>query len=282
MSAVSQEIEDFCGNQLVTSEQHVDARSARTTRDNIDLQKLHSWLAQNPPFPEYTELFSIFSGVVADNSINCHEADKVRGKLLEHTAGQFFENMKLHRKDRVNTFATMSRSVTINSEKVTISTQTIFLRMTLTQRTDEELAEYLKYELAPYPLSLFDDSGMRKTQKSALFKEFDILHSTISLGDNVCEVIDGGFLLHRVTWQRDKLFSEICTSYSSYISRNNGKYPVIVFDGYLEDSSTSSTKIAEKEDVEDSNDEDDEVDDEFPTMVLLPRLSASLKRKASL
>ena len=37
-----------------------------------------------------------------------------------------------------------------------------------------------------------------------------------------------------------------------------------------------------KEDVEDSNDEDYEVDDEFPAMVPLPRLSASLKRKARL
>ena len=88
---------------------------------------------------------------------------------------------------------------------------------------------------------------MRKTQKSALFKEFDILHSNISLGDNVCEVIDGGFLLHRVTWQQDKLFSEICTCYSSYISRNYGKNLVIVFDGYPEDASTSSTKIAERQ-----------------------------------
>ena len=118
MSAVSQEMEEFCGNQLVTSEQHVDARSARTTRDNIDLQKLDSWLAQHPPFPKCTELFSISSGVVADNSINCHGADKVGGKLLEHTAEQFFKNMKLHRKDWVNTFAIMSRSVTIDSENI--------------------------------------------------------------------------------------------------------------------------------------------------------------------
>ena len=112
------EMEEFCGNQLVTSEQHVDARSARTSRDNIDLQKVDSWLAQHPPFPKCTELFSISSGVVADNSINCHGADKVGGKLLEHTAEQFFKNMKLHRKDWVNTFAIMSRSVTIDSENI--------------------------------------------------------------------------------------------------------------------------------------------------------------------
>ena len=129
-----------------------------------------SWFAQHPPFPQCTELFSIYSGVVADNSINCHEADKVGGKLLENTAGQFFENMKLHRKDRVNTFATMSRSVTIDSEKVTISTQTIFHRMILTQRTDEELAKCLKYELAPYPPSLFDDSGVRKRKNQRCLK----------------------------------------------------------------------------------------------------------------
>ena len=67
------------------------------------------------------------------------------------------------------------------------------------------------------------------------------------MADNVCDVIDVGFLLHRVTWQQDKLFSEICTSYSPYFLRNYGKNPVIVFDGYPEDASTSSTKIAERQ-----------------------------------
>ena len=56
----------------------------------------------------------------------------------------FFENMKLHRKDRVNTFATMFRSVTIDSEKVTISTQTIFHRLDLDPENRRRVSECLK------------------------------------------------------------------------------------------------------------------------------------------
>ncbi|KAF0713693.1 Uncharacterized protein FWK35_00032099 [Aphis craccivora] len=37
---------------------------------------------------------------------------------------------------------------------------------------DEELKEYLKYELAPYPLSIFNELGMRKSQKSLMYKMF--------------------------------------------------------------------------------------------------------------
>lgn len=39
----------------------------------------------------------------------------------------------------------------------------IFLR-----KSNDELRQYFDYELAPYPLSLFDNAGMRKTTKSTL------------------------------------------------------------------------------------------------------------------
>lgn len=31
------------------------------------------------------------------------------------------------------------------------------------KKSDDELETYLKYELAPYPLSVFDDVGLRKS-----------------------------------------------------------------------------------------------------------------------
>jgi len=41
------------------------------------------------------------------------------------------------------------------------------------KKSDEEFEEYFEFELAPYPLSLFDEKGMRKSKKSS-FHDFII------------------------------------------------------------------------------------------------------------
>lgn len=53
-------------------------------------------------------------------------------------------------------------------------------------------------------------------------------------------------MLHRVTWQRDARFQDICTSYITNLCEKYGKNCVVVFDGYPDDGFTSSTKIAER------------------------------------
>ena len=46
-------------------------------------------------------------------------------------------------------------------------------------------------------------------------------------------VIDGGALLHRVSWKKGSKFSAIATQYSNYVKRRYGT-SAIVFDGYEE------------------------------------------------
>lgn len=75
----------------------------------------------------------------------------------------------------------------------------LFRRIPVLKKTNEELRDYLQYELAPYPLALFDEVGMQKTKKS-LFIE--CLRKT-TLPDNTTNtiyVIDGRFILLRVIW----------------------------------------------------------------------------------
>lgn len=54
-----EEVENFCGVLSATTEQHVDMRSSRITRDNADVEKLDLWFVEHPPFHEGTELLSI-------------------------------------------------------------------------------------------------------------------------------------------------------------------------------------------------------------------------------
>lgn len=50
----------------------------------------------------------------------------------------------------------------------------LFQRMSITKTFEDELETFFVYELAPYPLSLFDEVGMRKTMKSALYNCFKL------------------------------------------------------------------------------------------------------------
>ncbi len=60
---------------------------------------------------------------------------------------------------------------------------------------------------------------------------------------NTC-VIDGGFLLHHVTWSDSETFLYICKKYVQYIKAHYGDDCTPVFDGY--DAETNCTKKCEK------------------------------------
>lgn len=52
------------------------------------------------------------------------------------------------------------------------------------KKSEDELENYLKYELAPYPLSLFDELGTRKSTKSALYDLFELVNFDVPKGKN--------------------------------------------------------------------------------------------------
>jgi len=67
-------------------------------------------------------------------------------------------------------------------------------------------------------MSLFDESGMRRTAKAVFYENFEILNPpTPSLDDQQVYVIDGGYLLHRVIWQNNKTLKEIIQIYVQYL-----------------------------------------------------------------
>lgn len=99
------------------------------------------------------------------------------------------------------------------------------------KRSDDELPECLKFELAPYPVALFDEIGMTKTTKSLWFHSFNIIDISPDLGSSN-HVIDGGYLLHLVVWHQNNSFDLICDKYVKYVEKHYGQNTVIVFDSY--------------------------------------------------
>ena len=49
--------------------------------------------------------------------------------------------------------------------------------------------------------------------------------------------LDGGSLVHRITWQRGTTYNDICRLYTNYVTRRYG-HALIVFDGFQKELST--------------------------------------------
>lgn len=90
-----------------------------------------------------------------------------------------------------------STSIQIYDENIIhINHNLLLQQIYVTKQSDGELRNYLQYELAPYPMS-FHNRCFQKTQKSTLFKLFDIDNFQL---DTDTYVIDSGMLRHRIQW----------------------------------------------------------------------------------
>ncbi|GBM18721.1 hypothetical protein AVEN_263534-1, partial [Araneus ventricosus] len=117
--------------------------------------------------------------------------------------------------------------------------------MYIVKESEKELEKFFTYELAPFPLSLFNDDGMRKFVKSSMYKAFEQHSVDINFGDTMYS-IDRGHLLHRGHRHRGESFSFICNNYVAYVRSKYTPNAIIVFDGYPEGVANRSTKYAER------------------------------------
>lgn len=144
------------------------------------------------------------------------------------------ESYKFSRKDCVRTLVKTTPLCIIDEEPITVNTTLLFQRIVTSMINNKDIVKTaLLHELAPFPMSLFNDKGlMRESNKSELYKS---LQSTKFVKPDPSEynyVIDGGFLLHKVTWRKDGTFQKIFEDYSAYVCNHYSANATIVFDGY--------------------------------------------------
>ncbi|GBL82935.1 hypothetical protein AVEN_106437-1 [Araneus ventricosus] len=154
MNTVCERLEDLGNVKMDTTDTHVDASDSRVKRDTEDIKKLLEWFLLHDPFPVVEKIISIASGVVGNEKINCHNAREVGITSMIRMFGQTFNNIKLIRVDKVLPLLTISSGIKVHDEKVPIDPVLLFQRMSMNMLM-YPLKMNFKYELAPYPLSLF-------------------------------------------------------------------------------------------------------------------------------
>lgn len=59
-----------------------------------------------------------------------------------------------------------SISMKVGDKKLSVDPLTLFNRTCITQESKDDVQDYLSYDLAPFPMSLFNEDGVRKGTKS--------------------------------------------------------------------------------------------------------------------
>lgn len=206
-----------------------------------DVLLLRQCLIEHNPFEDMEALQNIFTGLVGTDEINCFDALNVGIAAMNSINNENFDSIKLSRKDKVLSLHAVNSKLKIGDQVIAVDPLLLFQRICVMKKSDEEIEFYLKYELAPYPLSLFDECGMRKTQKSLLYPLFKTLDITFNKETSEY-IIDGGMLLYRVKWPANISYEKVCKEYVRYLKRNFGSNISVVFDAYEEDSNKAAER----------------------------------------
>ncbi|CAG9769757.1 unnamed protein product [Ceutorhynchus assimilis] len=173
--------------------------------------------------------------VIKENGLLIEVQEKVYGRIddLANTSrtGKFVKERTISKN-----LASMNSSIKLHNTYIDFNPMQLFNRIICSNKTPEEIKHCFKYELSPYPLSLFKDGNLRKGTKSQLLQELDKIYKPESMPhSDTVYVIDGGFLLHKVSWQKPASYNDIFLQYVNYVIHNYNKDCVIVFDGYTKE-----------------------------------------------
>lgn len=122
---------------------------------------------------------NITNGVIGTEKINCHQALMIGNDLLDSIVDKNFATVKYERKKKFVFLKAVNSAVTINNQIIAVDSTTLISRACLLVNRKEDMRDFLRFELSPYSLSLFDENGMCKTDKSAFYTNFSPIKNYI-------------------------------------------------------------------------------------------------------
>ena len=170
--------------------------------------------------------------------VNVQDLFTVGNDTVKQMEGHSIFSYSHKRNSKAKTLAS-ARAIKVGEDR-TIDPAILFQRFLLiSQSGDLHLREIMKYELCPYPLSLFEAKNvLRKPDKAQMVEALrnyatclsdDAVLQTVPETDHY--VVDGGSLLHRLKWTEGCSYSSIADDYASFTFHHYGN-ATVVFDGY--------------------------------------------------
>ena len=117
---------------------------------------------------KYQRLRSLSIGLAArsGDQVNCDDAEVVRCKIQEQIGNIAVTEDKVPKSQKVRNFLQLTKAVKTGTQDVHIDPAILFTRLfVLVERSEDR---YLKYELTPYPASVFIGDYMRHVNKALL------------------------------------------------------------------------------------------------------------------
>ena len=130
--------------------------------------------------------------------------------------------------------------VKVGKNSVEIDPQLLFQRLVTASTNCGELNEVFAYELCSYPPALFHTTDVlleadKPPLANAMWKIVSNIEITVPQEHTF--VLDGGALLHRISWVTGKTWQDMANSFCTYVVNKYDK-SCVVFDGYESGLST--------------------------------------------
>ena len=98
----------------------------------------------------------------------------------------------------------------------------------------ENMRQVFSFELAPHPLSLFDEYGeIRKDTKATLVTKLAVGLLTSSIEPPYLSIVDGNAIVFHVTWPKCGTVQTYVNSFRQAVKRDQ---VIVVFDRYRDNS----------------------------------------------
>ncbi|KAL8596921.1 hypothetical protein ACOMHN_062291 [Nucella lapillus] len=222
--------------------QHNDLSKARQMRDHKDADLILKYLLDRSPFSGDASLRSIYTGRVAEATVDVHQAETIGKQILSSMVGKTALDISFRKKAQAVTMAVKGTLSKPKEEVIHVDPMLLFQRLVkIAANTPDCLEDAFAFEMSNIPTSLFDSDGLPRQPKKASLASYiwtATQQASAELPENKVHVIDGGYLLHLLSWARGCTYNAIAQSYIDSVKRMFGK-GIVVFDGY---SSNPSTK----------------------------------------
>ncbi|KAL7300457.1 hypothetical protein TKK_0006809 [Trichogramma kaykai] len=189
-------LEKFTNCSFDKNYQHKDSSDSRIALDSKCLKLIENFFEEYDPFSETVEtLINIANGISATEKSNCHNAFEEGIKIMKDISGTKIMDLKLSRSKVVKTIASSNSIITIEKNAVEIDPDVLFHRICVIKKSNEDMREYLEWELSPFPQAYFNSFGMLKKTTPEFYSLFKKV--SINIRDSVWThyVIDGDIIL---------------------------------------------------------------------------------------